>query len=157
MEFSLPIHSLPHLRQPLLATVGVMIDVKNGKLSLQVGVEKVEFSLPQSMAFPTPGDSCCRVDGPERALNQEAKTCHYVGDPLEVILISCYVIDSHSGEKEQYARLLNESTTYTHRQSPREVLNMEKSTSKEHKKCPSKVELRPLPLHLRYKFLDSAH
>jgi len=49
--------------------MGAMIDVKNGKLSLQVGDEKVEFSLPQPMASPTLGDSCCRVDVPEQALN----------------------------------------------------------------------------------------
>ena len=39
--------------RPFLATVGAMIDVKNGKLSHQVGDEKVQFSLPQSMASPT--------------------------------------------------------------------------------------------------------
>ena len=46
------------LGRPFLATVGAMIDVKNGKngrLSLQVGDEKVEFSLPQAMASPTSG------------------------------------------------------------------------------------------------------
>ena len=50
-----------------------MIDVKNDKLSLQVGDEKVEFSLPQVMVSPASGDSCCRVDVLEKALNQEAK------------------------------------------------------------------------------------
>jgi len=34
------------LRRPFLATAGAMIYVKNDKLSLQVGDEKVEFSLP---------------------------------------------------------------------------------------------------------------
>jgi len=57
------------LRRPFLATAGVMIDVKNGRLSLQVGDEKVESSLPQPMASPTSGDSCCRVDVLEKALN----------------------------------------------------------------------------------------
>jgi len=51
----------------------------------------------------------------EKALNQETKTCHSVEEPLEATLISCYVIDSHSREKEEYARLLNESIAYTHR------------------------------------------
>jgi len=74
------------LRRPFSATAGAMIDVKNDKLSLHVGDEKVEFSLLQSMASSTLGDSCCRVDVLERALNQEVKTCHYVRDPLEVAL-----------------------------------------------------------------------
>ena len=68
--------------RPFLATAGAMIDVKNGKLSLQVGDEKVEFSLPQVMASPTSGDSCCRVDILEKALNQEGKTHMSVEDPL---------------------------------------------------------------------------
>lgn len=34
------------LGRSFLATAGAMIDVKNGKLTLQVGDEKVEFSLP---------------------------------------------------------------------------------------------------------------
>jgi len=103
------------LRRPFLAIAGAMIDVKNGKLSLQGGNEKVEFSLPQSMTFPTLGDSCCKVGVLERAPNQEAKTCHYVGNPLEVTLIGCYMTSSHSGENDEYARLLNESVAYTHR------------------------------------------
>ena len=60
------------LGKPFLATTGAMIDVKNDKLSLQVGDEKVEFNLPQSMASPTIDDSCCRVDILERTLNEEA-------------------------------------------------------------------------------------
>jgi len=77
-----------------LATVGAMIDVKNGRLSLQVGDEKVEFSLPYAMASPTSGDLCCRVDVLEKALNQEAKVQFSVEDPLEAALIGCYTTDS---------------------------------------------------------------
>ena len=64
---------------------------------------------------------------------------------------------SHSGEKEEYAQLLNESIIYTHRQFPKEVLRVEEPTSKAQEKCPSKVELKPLRSHLMYEFLDSAH
>jgi len=81
--------------------------VKNSRLSLQVGDEKVKFSLPESMASPTTDDSCYRVNILESTLNQEAKTCHSVQDPLEAALIGCHVTGSHSGEKEEYARLLN--------------------------------------------------
>jgi len=80
-----------------------------------------------------------------------------VEDPLEVALIGCYAIDSCSGEKEEYARLLNEFTAYMPRQSRREILNVEELTSKKEEECPPKVELKPLPSHLRYEFLDSSH
>lgn len=55
------------LGRPFLATAGAMIDVRNDKLSLQVADEKVEFCLPQSMASPSPDDTCCRVDILEKA------------------------------------------------------------------------------------------
>jgi len=66
------------LGRPFLAIAGTVIDVKNGKLSLQVGDEKVGFSLPQSMASPTTNDLCCRVDLLGSTLNQGAMTCHSV-------------------------------------------------------------------------------
>ena len=51
-------------------------------------------------------------------------------DPLEVVLIGCYATNSYSGEKEKYARLLNESAAYTFRQSPKEILSVEEPTDK---------------------------
>ena len=71
-----------------------MIDVKNDKLSLQVGDKMMEFCLPQSMAAPTPNDICCRVDSLKRELNQEAMTHHSMKDPLEAALIDCHVTNS---------------------------------------------------------------
>jgi len=41
--------------RPFLATVGTMIDVKNVRLSPQVGEEKPEFNLSQAMSStPSP-------------------------------------------------------------------------------------------------------
>jgi len=54
------------IERPFFATTGALIDVKNGKLSIQVEDEKVKFSLPQSMASLTIDYSCCRVDILER-------------------------------------------------------------------------------------------
>jgi len=71
------------------------------------------------MASPTSGDSCCRVDVLEKALNQEAKARYSVEDPPAATLVGCCATNSHSGKKEEYARLPNESTTYMTRQSRR--------------------------------------
>ena len=98
-----------------MATVRAMINVKNARFFLQVGDEKVKFHLQQSMAYPTLDDTCCRVDILENVLSEEVMTCHHVEDPLEITLIGCDVIESQIGEKEEYDRLLNASTTYTHR------------------------------------------
>ncbi|KAK9714256.1 hypothetical protein RND81_06G082000 [Saponaria officinalis] len=50
------------LGRPCLATVGAIIDVKSGKLSLQVGDEKVEFELNKTMGGPSMSDTCSSVD-----------------------------------------------------------------------------------------------
>ena len=119
------------LRRPFLATVEVMIDVKNGRLSLQVGDEKVEFHLPQTIANPTLDDTCCRIDVLEKVLNKEALTYHSMKDPPDAALISCGVSQPQVKEKEEYAKLLNASTAYTHKRCCKEVLNVEAPTSQE--------------------------
>ncbi|XP_074266219.1 uncharacterized protein LOC141588689 [Silene latifolia] len=73
------------LGRPCLATGGAMIDVKNGKLFLQVGDDKMEFSLEKSMKSPSKSDSCCRVDVLEDCLNEHNLEPSYL-DPLEVCL-----------------------------------------------------------------------
>ncbi|XP_074265491.1 uncharacterized protein LOC141587926 [Silene latifolia] len=71
------------LGRPCLATGGAMIDVKNWKLSLQVGEDKMEFSLEKSMKSPSISDSCYIVDVLEDCLNEHNLEPSYL-DPLEV-------------------------------------------------------------------------
>ena len=93
----------------------------------------------------------------EKVLSKQALTCHYVEDAPEAVLVSYDVIESQTREKEEYVRLLNASTTYTHRQYPMEVLNVEVQASKEKERSAPKVELKPLPPNPRYVFLDPDH
>jgi len=84
--------------------------------------------------------------------------CYKLWPPLpQVTLVFCYSTDSYSGEKEEYARLLSESPAFTPRQSNREILSVEEPTCKNEGECLPKVELKPLPSHLRYEFLNSTH
>jgi len=64
-------------------------------------------------------NSYCGIDVLESTLNQEAKTCPSVENPLEATLTGGGITSSHSVEKREYARLLNESTAYAHRNPPR--------------------------------------
>ncbi|XP_074297301.1 uncharacterized protein LOC141628008 [Silene latifolia] len=68
---------------PCLATGGAMIDVKNGKVSLQVGDDKMEFSLEKCMKSPSISDTCYKVDVLEDCLNEHNIEPSYF-DPLEV-------------------------------------------------------------------------
>jgi len=109
------------------------------------------------MASATIDDLCYRVSMLERALSQEAKTFHSVKDPPEATLVAYHVIDFHFGENKEYALLLNESTSYMHRQSSKEILSVQEPTSKKQEKCQLKIKFKPLPSHLMYEFLNSAY
>ena len=50
------------LGRPFLATAGALIDVKNGKLTLEVGEEKVVFNIAKSLKYPSNEDSVCRIE-----------------------------------------------------------------------------------------------
>ncbi len=50
------------LGRPFLATVGAVIDVKNGQLTLKVGDEEVEFNLFSTMNRKLGLDECFKVD-----------------------------------------------------------------------------------------------
>jgi hypothetical protein len=50
------------LGRPFLATAGAIIDVKRGKLTFEVGEEKIEFILTQFMKAPAVDDTCYMLD-----------------------------------------------------------------------------------------------
>jgi len=61
------------LGRPFLATVGAMIDIKNGRLFLQVGEEKLKFNLSQAIAYLLLDDACYRVDLLEKVVLKEIR------------------------------------------------------------------------------------
>ena len=50
------------LGRPFLATVGAIIDVKRGRLTFEVGEEKIEFILSQFLKAPAIEDTCYFMD-----------------------------------------------------------------------------------------------
>jgi len=99
-------------------------DVKNDKLSFQIGNVKVEFHLLQTMVTLSLDDTCCQVDVLKRVISREAMTCHSIDNPLKAFLICCDMTNTYTLAKEEYAMLLNASIAYTPRQCPKEVLSV---------------------------------
>ena len=65
------------LGRPFLATARAIIDVKKGRLTFEVGEEKVEFILTQFLQAPAIDDTCYSLDVIEecvRELEMEATT-----------------------------------------------------------------------------------
>ncbi|XP_074298320.1 uncharacterized protein LOC141629175 [Silene latifolia] len=89
------------LGRPCLATGGELIDVKSGKLSLQVGKEKVEFELTKSMEAPFFGDTYCIVDILEN-LTEEHEPKASSMDPFETFLVNGCEVDDKDVEVLAY-------------------------------------------------------
>jgi hypothetical protein len=48
--------------QPFLNTAGTQIDVRGGKLTFEIGKEKVEFNMIKALKYPANDDNFCKVD-----------------------------------------------------------------------------------------------
>jgi len=145
------------LGQPFLATAGAMIDVKNERLSLHVGEEKLEFNLSKVTASPSLEDACYHVDVIKEVVLQKMGPLNSPSGPLEACLLG--TIDKRlevqpGDEREVYAHILDMAPVFPPQHHPREILNSEVRHSKDNKKCSPKVELKPLHSHLRYEFLN---
>jgi len=58
LEMEEDTHTPIILGRPFLATAGCRIDVKNGKLSFDVGDDHLEFNLFKASKFPSISDEC---------------------------------------------------------------------------------------------------
>ena len=147
MEMPEDVHTPIILGRPCLATAGALIDVKRGKLSLNVGEDKVEFELHKALNAPSLGDTCYRVDvveGWEEDLPMDSTN----DDALQRCLSSNGAFDE---ETMAYERMLDDAPVGELHTPSVEVLQVEVIT----KECskPPEVELKPLPSHLKYAFV----
>ena len=66
----------------MLATTGAIINVKNGRPSLQVSEEKLELNLSQAIASLFLKDVCYQVDVLEKVVLKEVRTLSPPLNPL---------------------------------------------------------------------------
>ncbi|KAI5441729.1 hypothetical protein KIW84_010974 [Lathyrus oleraceus] len=120
------------LGRPFLSTTEAIIDVKRGKLTLEVGDEKIEFILSKFLMAPIIGDACYAIDIIDeciREFDQEEPMIEPFSNPNEK--------DDELEETEPHT---NEFLDLTPDPSP----NSRKPAQ----------ELKELPKNLRYEFLD---
>lgn len=114
------------LGRPFLATAGTTIDVKAGKLTLNVGEDKVEFDLNKAMKIPPFGATCFTVDIVDDIVQLENE--HLMGAEQ--------VLEDVVEEEALVVRDKEVEMVFTLSEAPQ-------------------VELKPLPANLRYAFLGS--
>ena len=150
-------HQIPViLGRPFLATAGAIIDVKRGKILLEIGDDKVEFDVfKMARQTPTLG-SCFRVDAIEGCVKGVFEK-QLTKDPFEACLVHEAGEDEIDQEMVHYDHFLQASPSLTKAKSARyESLpcNVSCVSILKEESAP-KVELKTLPPSLRYVFLGS--
>ncbi|XP_021727705.1 uncharacterized protein LOC110694850 [Chenopodium quinoa] len=133
------------LGRPFLCTVGVVILVKFGSFTLSVGDDTVTFNLINAMKSPMLKNTCCRIDLLDEIVRDDMPR-ELANDPLEAIL----ALEVSKGEGDAAIDSLIRDLDAPNTEGF-EVMKTICSTSESQVK---KVELKPLPSHLKYAFLD---
>ncbi|XP_070045846.1 uncharacterized protein [Nicotiana tomentosiformis] len=139
------------LGRPFLATGRALIDCETGELKMRLNDEKITFNVQKSMWRPSEFANCSLIKVMDVILEEEDETLN-AKDPLEACLLN---IDEVNGEDlVEWVRAL-EGQGFWKRELEFEPLHLEKKNppTKPSIEEPPKLELKPLPPHLRYAFL----
>src|SRR2546430_971125 len=140
------------LGRPFLATAQTLIDVAGGKLILRVGDEKVEFNIFNSMKYPMDLNSCCSIDIFEEEAIEKEFIKRYPRSTLENCIMNG--ISDEEDESEEVKEIICELQSLPPIE-PEKFLSYETSENNNAMiKEPPKLELKQLPSHLRYAFLE---
>ncbi|XP_021640314.2 uncharacterized protein LOC110635332 [Hevea brasiliensis] len=96
------------LGRPFLATTEAIIDLKNGRLTLKVGYEKVKFNFFRAMTHKTVSDECLRVDVIDKLVEEEFQK-RYPEDPLKACIVHNYTVENENKEIVAYEQSLEAS------------------------------------------------
>ncbi|XP_070019319.1 uncharacterized protein [Nicotiana sylvestris] len=140
------------LGRPFLATRRALIDCETRELKMRLNDEEVIFNVQQSMRRPSEYANCSLVEAVDVIL-QEDDVALTAKDSLEACMINLEEMDG-KGLAEWVMAL--EGQGFWKREPKFESLELEKRATppaKSSKEEPPKLELKPLPAHLRYVFL----
>ncbi|KAI3775869.1 hypothetical protein L1987_45625 [Smallanthus sonchifolius] len=143
------------LGHPFLATAHAMIDVFSGKLTLGVNDEKVTFDVNKSMIHPSSQDN---------TLYFIESIMLHVGEFLSDICggdaSDTQILARENGEIEMTVAAVDESWSPLESEAPQDPTRFEGIERSEPvdrpsiESPPSSLELKELPSHLEYAFLD---
>ncbi|XP_075110335.1 uncharacterized protein LOC142181280 [Nicotiana tabacum] len=143
------------LGRPFVATGKTLVDVEAGELTFRVGDENVVFNVCKSMKQPNSTEVCSFVDLVTAVIVDDTSAMINVEDPLEVVLLNMDVNDDAS--RVECANALHGMISYSYelRKLSLDFENRKTPPTKPLIEEPPVLELKPLPLHLRYEFLGS--
>ncbi|XP_027338039.1 uncharacterized protein LOC113851970 [Abrus precatorius] len=143
------------LGRPFLATGRALIDVQKGELMLRVQDEKVTFNVFEALKHPSDDSTCMRVD-----ILESMSFPQLIDNVDEFSMLREIIVAGNSQaavkREEKFMEYVQQLETLPiiplSKNSAREELKKE-----EEKEKMEKVELKQLPSHLRYSFLDQGH
>ncbi|XP_062113710.1 uncharacterized protein LOC133824751 [Humulus lupulus] len=141
------------LGRPFLATRSTLIDVQNGELTMRVNDQQVTFSVFKAMKFPDDIEECSRLSVIETLM---AETFHKEIRKADLGVNTFEDDEEFSKEEESQVTWVESSKPAMKFSKPYESLHLSEGNFKPPKPSiqePPKLELKPLPSHLKYAYL----
>ncbi|XP_075078182.1 uncharacterized protein LOC107824834 [Nicotiana tabacum] len=140
------------LGRPFLATGRALIDCETGELKMRLNDEEIIFNVQKSMRRPSEFANCSLIDAVDVIVQSDDEVLT-IKDPLAACLTN---LEEVNGEDLAEWVLALEGRGFWERNLGFEPLHLEKRETPLAKPSieePPKLELKPLPTHLRYEFL----
>ncbi|GKV46874.1 hypothetical protein SLEP1_g53835 [Rubroshorea leprosula] len=147
-------HEVPLiLGRPFLATGRTLIDVQKGKLMLRVENEQVTFNVFDAMKYPSDIDSCFMMETIDETINEMLQ--EDCPDLLEACVVHSKDITAENEDIREYAFHLEACPPFLNSKEPSiQDFRANMPRLKPSLEEPPKLELKPLPVHLKYAYLD---
>ncbi|XP_070023357.1 uncharacterized protein [Nicotiana sylvestris] len=140
------------LGRPFLATGRALIDCETGELKMRLNDEEITFNVQKSMRQPSEFANCSLIDALDVIVETDDELLT-IKDPLAACLMN---LDEVKGEELAGWVMALEGRGFWDRNlefEPLHLENRETPPAKPSIEEPPKLELKPLPAHLRYEFL----
>ena len=124
------------LGRPFLNTDKALIDVHKGKLTLRAGDEEVDFFMSKLMNYPSEDETCMKIV----AIDECVKEMNFSLNESEDDEQKDVKLESEKEEEHTFTKL--------------ELLVRSDNPTPPSIEKPPKLDLKPLPNHLRYAFLS---
>jgi hypothetical protein len=132
-----------------MKTARMMIDIDDGIMKVRVQDEEVSFNLWEAMKHPKEKDSCFKLDATEEAILDVRKQAHSPSSLEQALTDAFEELDS---DKEKEIEECLKELDALEEVSPLEA-NIEE-LKEESEPVKVKLELKTLPSHLKYVFLE---
>ncbi|GAU46944.1 hypothetical protein TSUD_180480 [Trifolium subterraneum] len=137
------------LGRSFMKTARMMIDIDDGVMKVRVQDEEVSFNLWEAMKHPKEKDECFKVDATEEAILDVRKQAHRPSSLEQALTDAFETLDPEKEEEiEDFLKQLDAFKELSPPETTTEELKVDE------KPVEVNLELKTLPPHLKYAFLE---